>query len=149
MTDPIDAYAQLAERVKERFGDNWQIVYEPEYDDEASVRTEDSSRGLYTEVFVTSQTGGDDPLEVAGFLASAIDHVPALVAEVRRLRSAAEPAPLAELTEARCPSCDHLTEGHTEDGCWYFVDNVEVDADRMCPCTLSHGKPATTPEDPR
>lgn len=48
-------------------------------------------------------------------------------------------APPAELTEARCPSCDHLTEGHTEDGCWHFVD--------LCPCALPHGKPTTTPEE--
>lgn len=58
------------------------------------------------------------------------------------------PAQPAELTEARCPSCDHLTVGHTEDGCWYrFELSPGVDHDPMCPCTLPHGKPAATPKE--
>lgn len=59
------------------------------------------------------------------------------------------PAPAAEPTDAqRCPSCDHLTEGHQEDGCWYTVSVglPELSSNLVCVCTLPHGKPADTPE---
>lgn len=81
--EALTAYLGLAEMVRERFGDNWQIVLYEE--DEASVRTEDSTLGHYTELFTTSQVHGDDPLEVAGFLAAAIDNVPLMGAQINRL----------------------------------------------------------------
>lgn len=81
--EALTAYLNLAEKVRERFGDNWQIVDDADLD-EVSVRTEDSSLGFYTEMFTTSQVHGDDPLEVAGFLAAAIDNVPRMAAAIRK-----------------------------------------------------------------
>ena len=88
MADPmtreaLDAYVKLAENIRERFGDNWQLVDDEDMD-EVSARTEDSTPTFFTEMFATSQTSGEDPLEVAGFLAAAIDNVPRMAAMIRQ-----------------------------------------------------------------
>lgn len=41
--------------------------------------------------------------------------------------------------EPRCPSCDHPTESHSGDGCWYAVTEAAVGRDLMCPCSLPNG----------
>ncbi|REF00246.1 hypothetical protein [Thermomonospora umbrina] len=79
----LNALCRMAASIYERLGDNWQIVYDPEYDDEVSVRTEGSTANSFSEVFSTYQVDAEDPLEVAGLLMSA----PALMAEVDALRS--------------------------------------------------------------
>lgn len=65
-------------RIVERFDDDWQIVYDS---GEASVRTSDSSEGVFTEVFTTYQFMGNDddgPSPLAEWLA----HTPVLVARL-------------------------------------------------------------------
>jgi hypothetical protein len=79
--EQLAALRDMAATVYERFGGNWQIVYDPEFDDEVSVRTEDSTSDFFIGVFTTSQVLGDDPLVVAALLMSA----PALLAEVDAL----------------------------------------------------------------
>ena len=80
--EQLDAYLQLAEHIRERFGDNWRIL-DDEDADEVSVCTEDSTPTFFTELFATSQVHGEDPLEVAGFLAAAIDYVPRMASRIR------------------------------------------------------------------
>lgn len=160
--EQIAAYGRLTESVKKRFGDNWQIAFDPEYDDEASVRTEDSTATFFTEVFATSQTGGDDPLEVAGFLAASIDYVPVLLAEAEGLRTLTATCTCGtagidyEGPQADCPVCgavralseaqvevERLTSGiqrlhHTRIG----FAGLCVECDRLYPCPTSRLAPS-------
>ena len=93
--EALDAYLQLAENIRERFGDNWRLVDDEDMD-EVSARTEDSTLGFFTEMFVTSQVHGDDPLEVAGFLAAAIDNVPRMAAMIRKAEAERDKAKTAQ-----------------------------------------------------
>jgi hypothetical protein len=133
MADPmtreeLDAYLKLAENIRERFGDNWLIAFDPEYDDEASVRTEDSTPTFFTEMFVTSQVHGEDPLEVAGFLAAAIDNVPRMAAAIRQAE--AERDRLAEQVD-RAQDPDLIRRAIADPGA--YVKRK-----------LDHGEPAET-----
>jgi hypothetical protein len=51
------------------------------------------------------------------------------------------------LKAARCPSCDHLTGHHQQDGCWYAVTTGFADRDLVCPCALAAPDAPTTEEE--
>lgn len=41
--------------------------------------------------------------------------------------------------QPRCPSCDHYTKSHSDEGCWYAVTEAAVGLDLVCPCSLPNG----------
>jgi hypothetical protein len=141
----IEKALELADRVEEQLGDEV-----PGSLDELrmalrlrmprTVPATDEEKSDVARAFEACDT--DDDAEIGGSWSTVArtlrDEALRLAGEVEHLRTLGD-AVAAEVPEPepRCPSCEHRTSSHHEDGCWFTVRNGTEGEILNCPCTFN------------